>query len=268
MARVVWANVDLCPCTIHVRKIALLSHLRSTMSWKIALAVALLTGIITALVTIPVADHVTRMHSVSDREGARAMGIVFFLAPLALVGGLLLGLLGTKLVGAVEWAQFGRALGVSLLLSVGAVVGIAGLSILSIPRPPVALGKPLALEVEVLVPRAEVPTDVRTPDVLSMSLYAGDNDNHTIPLDTVAFREEGDLLVVPVTATLNSRSSTRILSFHIGTERWLAFDLPLPAEPAVSAAWSDPGPMRDATTSGPNSVWSTVQLRYRVVSVN
>jgi hypothetical protein len=79
------------------------------MSWKIAIVVALLTGIITALVTIPVADQVTRMHGVSDREGARAMGIVFFLAPLALVGGLLLGLLGTKLAGAVEWVQFGRA---------------------------------------------------------------------------------------------------------------------------------------------------------------
>jgi hypothetical protein len=75
------------------------------------------------------------------------------------------------------------------------------------------------------------------------------------------------VLVVPVTATLNSRSSTRIISFHIGTERWLAFDLPLPAEPAVSTAWSDPAPLRDATTSGMNSVWSNVQLRYRVVTV-
>jgi hypothetical protein len=236
------------------------------MSWKIAIVVALLTGIITALVTIPVADQVTRMHGVSDREGARAMGIVFFLAPLALVGGLLLGLLGTKLTGAVEWVQFGRALGVSLGMSVGAVLGIAGLSLLSIPRAPEALGTSLALEVEVLVPRAEVPTDVRTPDVLRMSLYAGDNDNRTVALDTASYREEGDVLVIPATATLFSRAATRILSFHIGTERWLAFDLPLPPEPVANATWSTPAPLRDATTSGANSVWSAVQLRYRVVA--
>jgi len=51
------------------------------MSWKIALVVALLNAIITAVVTIPVADKVTKAHGVSDFEGGRGMAIAFILIP-------------------------------------------------------------------------------------------------------------------------------------------------------------------------------------------
>ncbi|MCC7503148.1 MAG: hypothetical protein IT229_11505, partial [Flavobacteriales bacterium] len=73
------------------------------MSWMIAFVVALLNGVITALVTALVADHLTKLHKVSDREGGRGMAVVFLFVPAGFIGGLLLGLLGTYLVHATEW---------------------------------------------------------------------------------------------------------------------------------------------------------------------
>ena len=111
------------------------------MSWKIALVVALLPALITASPTVFVADKVTGLHGVSDFEGKRGYAIVFLFIPAGFIGGFLLGLLGTKLVSAVEWMQFWKALGLSLLLGQVALFGIAGLSLLSCllytsPSPP------------------------------------------------------------------------------------------------------------------------------------
>jgi hypothetical protein len=140
------------------------------MSWKIALVVAVLTALITAIITAPVADKVTRLTGVSDMEGGRGMLIVFVLIPAGFVGGFLLGLLGTKLAGAVEWPQFWKAAGLSLLLSQVALFGIAGLSLLSMPRAPEALEQPLAVELEVQVPLDMLAPGARERGAIRMSL--------------------------------------------------------------------------------------------------
>lgn len=113
------------------------------MSWKLALAVALLTAVVTAIVTAPVADKLTRMHGVSDFEGGRGMAIAFILIPAGFIGGFLLGLLGTKLAHGTEWAHFWKAAGLSIILGQVALFGTAGLSALSIPRPPLIDGNGL-----------------------------------------------------------------------------------------------------------------------------
>ena len=235
------------------------------MSWKIALVVALLTAIITAFATVFVADKVTGLHGVSDFEGKRGYAIVFLFIPAGFIGGFLLGLLGTKLVSAVEWMQFWKALGLSLLLGQVALFGIAGLSLLSIPRSLKHQGALLALEVEVRVPLERITERSREPDQIRMSLYAGPKDNGYATVDRSKFREEGGFLIVPAKADLNTRSSTRILSFHIEEDTWLAFDLPLPESPEPGV-WSDLAPLRDARTAGNETVWSDVLLRYRVVA--
>lgn len=237
------------------------------MSWKIALVVALLTGIITALVTAPVADKVTRMHGVSDFEGGRGMGIAFVLIPAGFIGGFLLGLLGTKLVHALEWSQFWKALGLSVLLGQAGLWGIAGLSLLSIPRPPLLDGEMLTLEVEVSVPLARLTPGAREPNGIRLSLYAGDKDNHYADIDRQRFREVNGMLVVTALAGVNSTPPFRTLSFHIEDHTWLAFDLNgLPPVPTASdLEWSELRPMRDASTAGREQTLSDVLLRYRVV---
>jgi hypothetical protein len=249
-----------------VPKIAIFTGRKNEpMSWKIAFAVALVSGLVTAVVTIPVAYKLTDLHGVSEFEGKRSMYVFFYFVPLAFIGGFLLGLLGSKLAGAAEWAEFLKAATVSVGLGLGALVAIAGLSFLSVPRTPMQAGKSLALEVEVLVPTALLTPNYREPYIIRMGLYAGDNDNRVVPVDTTKFREETDLLVVPALAPLYSHAPRRNLSFHLG-ETWLAFDLPLLPKPEVDSTWSTPAPMRDATTAGSNSVWSDVRVRYRVVA--
>jgi hypothetical protein len=246
-------------------KIAIFTARKPTpMSWKIALTVALVSGLVTAVVTAPVAYKLTSLHGVSEFEGKRSVYVFFFFVPLAFIGGFLLGLLGTKLTGAVEWAQFGKAATLSVGLGLGTLAAIAGLSYLSVPRAPLQAGKALALEVEVLVPSELLTPNYREPNVIRMGLYAGDNDNRVVTVDTNDFREEPGLLVVPALAPLYSHAPMRSLSFHLA-ETWLAFDLPLPPKPTADSTWSTLAPMRDATTAGANSVWSEVKVRYRVM---
>ena len=235
------------------------------MSWKIGIVVALLTALITALVTGPVADKLTGMHGVPNVEGRREFSIVFLFMPTAFVVGFLLGLLGTRLVGPTDWMHFWKALGVSVLLGQVALWGVAGLSLLALPRPPVVDGHRLALEMEVRVPRDRLPPEWASPGAVRMSLYAGHRDNHYLGLDPTRFRLEDDALVVPARTVLNSRTPFRSISFLLGAEVWVAHDLPLPATPVPDGIWSGPWPMRDARDARSKDHPSGATLRYRVV---
>jgi len=237
------------------------------MSWKIALLVALLTAVITAIVTAPVADKMTKIHGMSDFEGGRGMAVAFLFIPAGFVGGFLLGLLGTKLVHATEWVHFWKAAGVSVLLGQVALFGISGLSLLSIPRPPLLDGHLLALEVEVMVPMDRITPRAKEPDQIRLSLYAGPKDNAYATIDRSLFREENGKLIVHAVAALNSKAYGRTISFHIEEGTWLAFDLTdLPATPtAAHLEWSEPQPLRDARVSGSQTTYTDVMLRYRVV---
>ncbi len=237
------------------------------MSWKIALVVALLTAVITAVVTAPVADRLTKLHGVSDFEGARGMLIAFVLLPAGFIGGALLGLLGTKLVHATEWPQLWKALGLSVVLGQVVLFGIAGLSMLSIPRPPRIDGQRLALEVELHVPMQRITERSREPDQIRLSLYAGPKDNAYATIDRSRFQESQDTLIVMALADLNSRSMQHVISFHIEEHTWLAFDLNrLPQAPTErDREWSALEPLRDARNARADAAKSDVLLRYRVV---
>ncbi len=235
------------------------------MSWKIAILVAPLTGVITAVVTAPVADKMTKLHGVSDREGGRGMAIFFLFVPAGLIGGFLFGLLGTKLVHATEWIHFWKASGVSLLMSHAVLFGISGLSMLGLPRPPLIDGHPLALEVEVLVPVARVPSGTFDQQYLRTSLYAGPKDNQYAEIDTAHIRTENGFIVVPAKVDLNSRSDFRMFSFQAEDTISVTLDpLPLFASPtAKDLQWTQPTPMRESTITG--SAYTDILLRMRVV---
>jgi len=236
------------------------------MSWKIAIAVALFTAVITAIVTAPVADKVAKIQGVSNFEGGRHMAVAFFFIPAGFIGGLLLGLLGAKLMHATEWAHFWKAAGVSVLLGQVLLFSILGLSSLSIPRSPLMEGHRLALEMEVLVPIARITPRSKEPGQIKMSLYAGEKDNNYAVVDPTRFREENGMLIVPALANLNSTTTGRSISFHLDKDTWLALDLLLPAVPnKIDMEWSEPMPLRDARVAGPTSAISDVLLRYRVV---
>lgn len=237
------------------------------MSWKIALLVALVTGIITAIVTAPVADSVSGKMGVSDFEGKRGFAVAFLFIPAGFIGGALLGLLGTKLVHAMEWADFWKAAGLSILLGQVGLFSIAGLCLLGLPRPPLIGGKELTLDVEVHVPLSRITPRSREPQQIRMSLYAGPDDNNYLTVDTGTFREQRGMLIVPASGPLNSKAVGRTLSFHIEEHTWLAFDLnALPGSPTEKDfTWSALLPLREARINGGKPAATDVLLRYRVV---
>lgn len=194
------------------------------MNWKIALLVALITAVVTVSVTAFVADEVTGMLGVSDFEGKRGFALVFLFIPAGLAGGFLLGLLGTTRVGAVAWAQFGKALGLSVALGQAALFATAGLSPLGRPQPPLIGGQALDLEVELHIPAAWATERARRPDGIRLSLFAGDKDNSYAVIDTAHFQEEGGTLVATTVAGLNSSAHLRILSLGIEENPGLAWE--------------------------------------------
>lgn len=234
------------------------------MNWKIALTVALLSAFVTAIVTIPVANYVSQANGVSDQDGGRSMGIFFFLAPVVFVVAFLVGLLGTYLVHATEWAHFWKAIGASLGITMGVLCAIAGYFMLQAPITPVEGGSPLVLEVEVHIPLARVPAHPKELDPMRMSLYAGPRDNQFGSIDTSLNHIENGNLIVRGIAGLNSTSYSRTISFHIDENTWLALDkLTIAAKPSEKdSVWSALMPMRDATIAEPR--YTDVLARVRV----
>ncbi len=236
------------------------------MPWKIALAVALVTGLATAMVAGPLADKVAGMRGVSDFEGQRAYLIVFIIVPAAFLLGALLGLLGTRLMDASTWAHFWKAAGVSLLMGQIAIWGIAGLNLLQAPRAPKVAGEDVSLEVEFHVPLSLITPRSREPDQIRVSLYSGPKDNSYGAIDRSLYREEDDDLIVTAVVPLRSKSHSRTLSFLIEDHTWLAYDLAgLSAVPkSDNFEWSELAPMRNARNADDTEHSSGVRLRWRV----
>lgn len=236
------------------------------MSWKIALVVAIITALITAALTAPVADHVTRKLKVSNFEGGRGMAIAFIFIPAGFIGGFLLGLLGTKLVHAVEWAQFWKAAGLSLAMGLGSMGAIAGLFLLSVPKPPLIDGELLELEAEILVPEHLQPKDSLSDRNPRVSLYAGDKDNRYVEVDFKKLRTGEKTLLIPLRAGLNTVSHTRMLSLTIDDSASYTLDMPLqPAPRREDLEWTPPMPMRLSNITGNGYTFTDVMVRYRVV---
>lgn len=235
------------------------------MSWKIAIVVALVTAVLLGLLTAPVADVVTRKLKVSNMEGGRGY-LVLFLILAALVGGVVVGLISTRLVGATVWAQFWKAQGLSVLIGAALVLGIAGIALLEEVKPPRLNGRLLALEIEVYVPADRAPKAARAVDHLRMSLYAQRKDNAYIPIDTAGTRMEEGLLVVRARAPLHSASAERMLSLQVDDSISYTLDMPLRAKPrAADLAWTERQPMRLSEVQGTAYTYTDVLARYRVV---
>lgn len=237
------------------------------MSWKIALIVAFLNALLIGILTAFVAEHVAKALHVSEFEGRRSMTVYFFFVPAGLIGGALLGLLGTKFVGAVEWAQFWKAFGASALLGSLALFSIAGAAMLTVIKPPLINGRTLALELEFFVPAALVPA--RDPQLagLQVSLYAGKKDNQYSEIDTARIRMEEGYLVVPATAGLNSVSYIHLVSFSTeGDSIRQALELPLAPKPTKDdMAWTERMPMRNGELKNSEYIYTDILVRYRVV---
>lgn len=235
------------------------------MSWKIALLVAFLTAVVTGIVTAFVAEYTTKAMKMSNFEGGRGYAVAFLILA-ALIGGAIIGLVMTRLVGAIEWVHFWKAQGWALLVSNGLVFGIAGLCLLSIPKKPLLDGEEIALEAELFVPQDLGPKGPPDEKNLRLSLYAGSDDNRYVDIDTTRLHREADLLVIPVEASLNTVASVRMLSLTVNDSVGYTLDMPLqPAPREEDLAWTERLPMRLSQVTNTRYTYTRVLVRYRVV---
>lgn len=235
------------------------------MSWKIAIVVALLTAILTGTVTAFVAEYTTKAMKMSNFEGGRGYAVMFLILA-ALIGGLIIGLVMTGMVGAVEWKHFWKAQGWSLLVSYGIVFAIAGLCLLSIPKKLLLDGELIALDAEIFLPDDLGPRGKVTGKNLYLSLYAGKDDNHYVKIDTARLRHEEGMLVIPVEADLNTVSPGRMLSLTVNDSIGYTLDMPLqPAPRTEDLAWTERLPMRLSKVSNVKYEYTRALVRYRVI---
>lgn len=235
------------------------------MSWKIAILVAFLTAVITGIVTAFVAEYTTKAMKVSNFEGGRGYAVIFLILA-GLIGGLIIGLVTTALVGATEWGHFWKAQGWSLLASNGIVFLIMGLCLLSIPKKPLLDGEAIALEAEIFVPEDLGPTGSPSEKNLRLSLYAGRDDNRYVDIDTRRLRHEAGMVVIPVETFLNTVAPMRMLSLTVNDSVGYTLDMPLqPAPRKEDLAWTERLPMRLSQVTNTRYEYTRVLVRYRVV---
>src|SRR5215471_9493788 len=141
-----------------------------------AFLVALLTAAAGCVLSFFVGDYLTKLAHVPDREGQRAMTIVFLCAPLGILVGLVIGIVSAILVRRQKLAGFLIAQGWSLLV-VCMIAGLfAGIPYLLSDKPPRIDGKRLVLEFELRIPPRVVIPDSGHGDDVRVILYSGDQD--------------------------------------------------------------------------------------------
>ena len=218
------------------------------------IGVGLLTGLLGAVLALLAANLGTKLHHMSDFEGARGYAIVFLFTPAGFVVGLALGVVLAKLAGPAGLGGFGGQLGGSLLL-ITLVVGLAlGMAYLSAPRQPLVDGKPLVLDFELKLPEGRaLPAE---SEVFRVSLYAGDKDNQMTELHRAAVSSNAGRVIIPGSAALNTTTARRMLVIDEGKSAAIGFDLPLRASPRPSEDWSEWMPTGDR--------FGGFQVRYRI----
>src|SRR5438552_2671067 len=227
------------------------------------IAIALLTAIAGALLSIAASLYLTELYHVSDFEGGRGMLIFFALAPLGFIVGLIVALLshGTGFGG------FAKAKGIALGVAIGLTAIVSGILYLAADHPPKLDGKSLALEFELKIPPTLKLPDQPSVQTLHASLYANGRDNRYALLDYDKIASRDNYVFVPGKASLLSQTFNRDLLVVIegegGTGQFIK--LKLRAKPRrEDEAWSDWIMATERADLSPVPESERMAVRYRV----
>jgi MFS family permease len=231
------------------------------------IAIALLTAIAGAILSIAASLYLTELYHVSDFEGGRGMLIFFALAPLGFIVGSIVGLIVALLSRGTGFGGFAKAQGIALGIAIGLAAIVSGVLYLAADHPPTLDGKSLALEFEL-----KIPPTLRLPPQPSMqnlhaSLYANDRDNRYALLhyDKIATRD--GYVVVPGKASLLSQTFNRDLLVSIESEGGASqfIKLKLGAKPTKDdEEWSDWMTATERADLSPVPEADRIAVRYRV----
>ena len=230
-------------------------------------AIALLTAIAGAVLSIGASLYLTELYHVSNFEGGRGTLIFFALAPLGFIVGLIIGLIVALLSRGTGISGFAKGQGIALALTISLAAIVSGTLYLAADHPPTLDGKSLALEFEVKIPLTlKLPAEP-SAQTLHASLYANDRDNRYALLDYDKITTRDGFVFVPGRATLLSQTFNRDLLVSIESEGGASqfIKLKLRAKPTKDdEAWSDWMTATERADLSPVPEGERIAVRYRV----
>src|SRR5438093_6153783 len=175
------------------------------------IAIAFLTAIAGAVLSVMASLYLTELYHVSNFEGGRGMLIFFALAPLGLIVGFIIGLVVALHSRGAGFGGFAKAQGIALGIAIGLAAIVSGVLYLAADHPPKLDGKSLALAFE-----RNIPPTLRLPpqpseQTLHASLYANGRDNRYALLDYDKIASRDNYVFVPGKASLLSQTFNRDL---------------------------------------------------------
>ncbi|MFN2476780.1 MAG: hypothetical protein ABR526_10635, partial [Chthoniobacterales bacterium] len=208
--------------------------------WPVALLVAFVTGLVGALMAVPISDWAMEAHHVSTMEGGRACAAVAIWAPLAFIIGFATGFfVGLQLRGA-RFAGYLKRQAVALLIIAALVATGGAIGYATADHPPLIDNHPLALEIEVRVPsNGRSIEDLRAAD-FDVALVVSISDRNYAYLRWKEAVQTDEFITVPAWAPLNSRDAGREITARVRNESPQIFNVMRRASPkTIDDAWSD-----------------------------
>lgn len=226
------------------------------MTWLASIAVGLLTGLAAMLAAGFVATRAVEWHRVSSFEGGSGYFVVG-LALMALIGGIIVGVVVSRSVG----PGFLKALGVALAIAGGCIGVIGGISRLMADVPPTLDGETVALAVEFRWPAGQpLPAADSTEWFLRLHSATGGTlrTSQNGPLWREDARQEDGRWIVPGAVSLFTERGDRIIDMVPDSLLEIGFKVPIGRSPSRNQLeWSEWLPR----TSGPDAF----TYRFRVV---
>ena len=205
------------------------------MSWLASLLVAAVTGVVGALVSGFVTDLSNGWYQEPTREGGAGY-IVLSMGILGFFGGLVVGLVVSRLVAGSASPGVGKALGISVgvVLASGVAIAVTSRSLADVP--PDLDGEPLWLLLEVRFPAAHPsPVEERREIRLTLGSVGRFSKVVRVRREGVLWldgaRRDGETWVVPGAVEIFTSRGRRFLEVEVDGKPLVAFLATVPGHP-------------------------------------
>jgi hypothetical protein len=240
----------------------------SSMGWWLSLLVGVVTAVAGCLGTGLVAAVLVDWFRVTSREGASGYFVVG-LSLLGLLGGLVVGVVSSRLVAAGAHPGPLRALGASLAATAAILALVLGLSWLAADFPPTLDGRELMVEVEVRLPgdlEPAAPGSVPEHEWhATLTADSGRRHSSLAPLRLAEASRVDGAWVLPAAVYLTTSDPGKTLGVQLGDAGTQYFRMSVPGRPShVDMDWS---PWQSGATTGsllPVPEGEAASVRYRV----